>query len=252
MKIISTKERIVYGINPVNEVVRAKRKIVILYIQKGKESLFRDIIKIAQGQSASIEYMDKVSFDKSFPKGNQGIACKIIDKKPIQIDDLINTKGDDRNPLFFIVLDGVEDPRNLGAIIRIADSTGVDAVIHQTHRSAGHSGYLSKSSAGAIEHVNLIETPNIKNILDEMKDRGIVIYGADKTGSDTLWDVNFNYPLAIVIGSEGKGIRESVRKMCDCIVSIPMFGNINSLNVSVATGVLCYEVLRQREKSKKR
>ncbi|MFQ3573257.1 MAG: 23S rRNA (guanosine(2251)-2'-O)-methyltransferase RlmB [Thermodesulfovibrionales bacterium] len=250
MKILSTKERLVYGINPVNEVIRAKKKMIFLYVQKGKEVSFRDVIKYAQSHSATIEFQDKSFFDKSLPKGNQGIACRIIDKQPMSIEGLLSNSRVQNRPFFFIVLDGIEDPRNLGAIIRIADSTGVDAIIHQTHRSASHSGYLSKSSAGAIEYVNIIETPNIKNVIEYMKENGILIYGSDQSGSETLWDVDFQPSLALLIGSEGKGMRDSVRKLCDNIVSIPMLGNINSLNVSVATGVLCYEVLRQRKKTK--
>ncbi|MCX8027369.1 MAG: 23S rRNA (guanosine(2251)-2'-O)-methyltransferase RlmB [Thermodesulfovibrionales bacterium] len=243
---LSTKERIVFGINPVKEVVKAKKKIISLTIQKGKEGLFADIIKYAKDHSANIEYLNKSFFENSLPKGNQGIVCKVIEKSPVSLQELVNNRKGNDKPFFFVVLDGIEDPRNLGAIIRIADATGVDAVIHQSHRSAGYSGYVSKSSSGAVEYVNLIETPNIKNILDDIKDLGVTIYGAEKGAQDNLWEVDLRRPLAIVIGSEGKGIRQSVKKLCEGMVSIPMFGNINSLNVSVATGILCYEVLRQR------
>jgi 23S rRNA (guanosine2251-2'-O)-methyltransferase len=147
---------------------------------------------------------------------------------------------------FFLVLDGIEDPRNFGAILRVADAAGVHCVVFQTRRSAGITPVVSKASAGAVEHVPLVNVVNIKHALRTMKDQDVTIIGAEASASMTFWDADMKGPVAFVVGSEGQGLRRTVQEQCDVVVSLPMAGKVNSLNVSVATGIMAYELIRQR------
>ena len=147
---------------------------------------------------------------------------------------------------FFLVLDCLEDPRNFGALLRVADAAGIHGIVLQSYRSVNLGAEVAKVSAGAVEYVPVTMLPNIKHAINEMRKNGIMIVGAEAGAENTLWDVDLNVPLAVVIGSEGKGIRQSVRTLCDYLVNIPMRGRINSLNVSVATGIFVFEILRQR------
>jgi 23S rRNA (guanosine2251-2'-O)-methyltransferase len=147
-----------------------------------------------------------------------------------------------------MVLDCIEDPRNFGAILRVADAAGVDGVIFQSRRSAGLTPVVYKASAGAIEHVNLAEVVNIKHAVALMKERDVTVIGAEADAPLSLWDVDMKAPLAVIVGSEGEGMRRTVKEMCDALVNLPMKGTVNSLNVSVAAGIIAYEVMRQRRK----
>lgn len=236
----------IYGFNPVVEAIRSGRKIKTVYISKQRHKDIHKVIEIAEANNISVEFVEKDLFDSRFPKGHQGIAAIIKKRSLLGIDELIEIPLRKGEIPFFLILDLIEDPRNLGAILRIADATGVHGVVFQSYRSAGITGIVSKASAGAIEHVNLSEVVNIKHAINKMKDMNITIIGAEAGSTLTPWDVKMIAPLAIVIGSEGKGIRKTIRDMCDHIVSLPMYGKINSLNVSVATGIICYEVVRQR------
>ncbi len=246
MKFLSTKQRHIYGINPVMEALRAKRKFLSLEVQRGKERALSEIIDRARALSVKIQFMDANYFDKNLPKGHQGISAIIIDTRDSDLQRLLREITMGKEDPFFLVLDGIEDPRNFGALLRTAEGAGVHAVIHQPTRSAGFSGIASKASAGAIEHVNIIETANIKNVLHRMIDEGITLIAAEQSAKKTLWDVNLTVPLALIIGGEDRGLRQTVRSLCQHCISIPMAGNLGSLNVSVAAGILCFEVLRQR------
>ena len=147
---------------------------------------------------------------------------------------------------FFLILDCIEGPRNVGAILRSADAAGVHGVVIQEHRSAGLGPDVSKASAGAVEYVPVSQVNNVKHAISEMKEMNITIIGAEASSEIMPWDIDLSIPVALVIGSEGKGIRKTVAERCDFIVSLPMRGMVNSLNVSVAGAVLMFEVLRQR------
>jgi len=147
---------------------------------------------------------------------------------------------------FFLILDLIEDPQNFGAILRTADAAGVHAVIYQKRRSAGVVPSVWKASSGAVWHVNLVEINNIKYAIRALKDNNIKIIGAEAKGKNLLWETDLTQPVALITGSEGGGIRQSVLSLCEEVVSIPMKGMVNSLNVSVATALFVYEVIRQR------
>ena len=183
-----------------------------------------------------------------FPKGHQGIAAKIEAKQYTDLKTLLEIPSAKNEMSFFVVIDCIEDPRNLGAILRTADAAGVHGIVIQEHRSAGLGPAVSKTSAGASEHLPVSRVSNIKNAILEMQKNGITIVGAEAGSGNNLWNTELNMPIALVIGSEGKGLRKTVAEKCDVVVSLPMKGSVNSLNASVAAGVLMFEVLRQRLK----
>lgn len=243
---MKAQENWLYGINPVLEAIRSGRNISALHISRQRHDNVRQIVQLAEKNSIPVKFEDRDFFDSRFEKGHQGVAALVRKKKTLTIDDLLMVPAQKKETPFFLVIDCIEDPRNFGAILRVADAAGVHGVVFQSHRSAGITPVVSKASAGALEHVNLVEIVNIKHAIEKMKEQDILIIGAESGSDKTQWDVDMKVPLALVVGSEGEGLRRTVKDMCDIIVTLPMKGAVNSLNVSVATGVLAYEVLRQR------
>jgi 23S rRNA (guanosine2251-2'-O)-methyltransferase len=236
----------IYGLNPVAEAMRAGRKIKTLYLSSSRHEKVEWLKREAARLDISIKAVDPLFFDESFGKGHQGIAAQVPQKKLVCLDDLLgipDRKGE--TPLFF-VLDCIEDPRNLGAVLRVADAAGVHGIVLQAYRSVSLSAEVAKVSAGAVEYVPVSLVTNIKNAIREMKSAGILIIGTETSAERTIWDQDLSGPLALVVGSEGKGLRRTVKEHCDVLVKIPMRGMINSLNVSVATGICTFEILRQR------
>lgn len=239
------KESWLYGVNPVLEALRSGRTIKSIHLSRQRHD---EVLKLAKEMSVAVEFEEREFFDSRFPKGHQGVAALAPKKKTLGIDDLLDVPEQIGEPAFFLILDCIEDPRNFGAILRGADAAGVHGVVFQSHRSAGLTPVVSKVSAGAMEHVNLVEVVNVKHAIEKMKKRDILIIGAEAGSERIPWDVDMKVPLAIVVGSEGHGLRRTVGEMCDMTVSLPMKGRVNSLNVSVAAGVISYEVLRQRSR----
>ena len=246
---MTEKERWIYGVNPVIEAMKSGRKIAEIYIFRQRHEHIQKIIAMAESKGISVKFADKDFFESRFHKGHQGIAAVVEKKAFLDIDELLNIPSSLGEIPFFLVLDSIEDPRNFGAILRVADAAGIHGIVFQSHRAAGITDIVSKSSAGASEHVNLSQVVNIKHAIDKMKTADICIIGAEADTHLSLWDIDMKEPLAFVMGAEGKGLRRTVREMCDLIVNIPLMGNVNSLNVSVATGILVYEALRQRRKT---
>ena len=244
----NSSEHFIYGINPVFEIIKSDRKVHNVYIQRQTEKHLQKIIDLARQKQVPVKTVDREFFEDRFDKGHQGVAASVAPKKTIDIDTLLDLAFNKTNSPFFLVLDCIEDPRNFGAILRVADAAGLNGVVFQSRRAAGISPLVYKASAGAIEHVNLSEIVNIKHAIGKMKERDVVIIGAEADSKTGLWDVDMTAPLALIVGSEGEGLRQTVRSMCDIIVNLPMRGMVNSLNVSVATGIIAYEVLRQRRK----
>ncbi|MGB9715757.1 MAG: 23S rRNA (guanosine(2251)-2'-O)-methyltransferase RlmB [Thermodesulfovibrionales bacterium] len=237
----------IYGVNPVLEALRAGRVIKEVFVSKGKRVSQRiiEIEEEARKRNISVRLTEK-SFYQRFPKGHQGVAARVSPRNYMVLEDLLEIPIRNNETPFFIVLDCIEDPRNLGAIIRVADAAGVHGIIIQSHRSVSLGPEVSKTSAGAIEYVNVSRVVNIKHAIEEMKKRGITIIGAEAGGGKFIWEIDLLLPLALVIGSEGKGLRKTVKESCDIIASLPMKGKINSLNVSVAAGIFAFEVFRKR------
>jgi 23S rRNA (guanosine2251-2'-O)-methyltransferase len=240
------KEEWLYGFNPVLEAIKSGRKITAIYISRQRHEQIQKIIELAKAEGIRIEFADKEFFDSKFHKGHQGVAAVVEKRRILSIDELLAAHEKKEESAFFLILDLIEDPRNFGAILRVADAAGVHGVVFQSYRSAGITPIVSKASAGALEYVNLVEVVNIKHAIYKMKRLNITIAGAEAGSELTPWDIDMKGPMAFVIGSEGQGLRKTVREMCDFVVSLPMRGKVNSLNVSVATGILLYEVLHQR------
>jgi len=236
----------IYGINPVFEALRAKRDIKAVYISPGRHEKMPQIMREAEIRGIPVENSDSDFFDSTFPKGHQGVAARVLQKSYMSLDDLLKIpSGKNETPLF-VILDCIEDPRNFGAILRSVDASGAHGVVIQAYRSASLRPEVSKASAGAVEHVPVAMVTNIKHALRRMKDEGITVLGAEADAKTSLWEMDLTVPLCIVIGSEGRGVRKTVMEHCDGVANLPMRGKINSLNVSVAAGIILFEALRQR------
>ncbi|MGO9380436.1 MAG: 23S rRNA (guanosine(2251)-2'-O)-methyltransferase RlmB [Dissulfurispiraceae bacterium] len=240
------EDHYISGRNPVSEALKSGTKIRTLFVHRQSAHNLQPIIGLAEARQIPVKFVEKDFFDTRFDKGHQGIAAAAAPKEVLDIDDLLDQAFAKSKAPFFIVLDCIEDPRNFGAILRVADATGVDGVIFQSRRSAGLTPAVYKSSAGAIEHVNLAEVVNIKHAVASMKERDVAVIGAEASAPLSLWQVDMKVALAVIVGSEGEGMRRTVKEMCDTVVNLPMKGTVNSLNVSVAAGVIAYEVMRQR------
>jgi 23S rRNA (guanosine2251-2'-O)-methyltransferase len=232
--------------NPVLEAIRAGRFIKCIFVSSGRRDRLSGIKKETKEKQIPVKVLDPIFFDRSFPKGHQGVAAEVSSKDYMPLDELLDIPRKKNHIPFFLIVDCIEDPRNFGAMLRVADAAGIHGVVIQSHRSVTLSSEVSKVSAGASEYVPVSMTPNIKHAMYEMKEMGITMVGAEAGAGDPLWDADLTVPLALVVGSEGKGMRKTIGALCDKLVKIPMRGKINSLNVSVATGILAFEIIRQR------
>jgi 23S rRNA (guanosine2251-2'-O)-methyltransferase len=241
------KQEYIVGRNPVLEVLKAEKEIDKIYVSKGElKGSIKKIISIAKDKNIVIQYVDKKKLDQIAPGVNhQGVAALVTPYDYYSIDDILNKAKESKEPPFIIILDGIEDPHNLGAIIRTAECAGVHGIIIPKRRAAHVTETVYKSSAGAVEHMLIAKVSNIPSTIDRLKDEGLWIYGADANGENYYFDTELKGPVALVIGSEGKGISKLVKEKCDFLVKIPMYGKISSLNASNAASILIYEVVRQ-------
>lgn len=238
---------VIVGRNPVAEAVRSGRAIESILVARGnRNGAVSVILAKAKEKGIVIKEVDPKKLDyMSGTAVHQGIVAIAAVKEYSTVEDILSTAKERGEDPFIIVLDELEDPHNLGAIIRTAECVGAHGVIISQRRSAGLTYSAGKASAGAVEYVKVARVVNIPNTIDKLKEQGIWVYGADMDGG-LYTQTDLTGPVAIVIGNEGKGIGPLVAKKCDAIVSLPMVGKINSLNASVAAGILAYEVVRQR------
>lgn len=217
-----------------------------IFIQKdSKNSKIAEIVKLAKAGHVPVHFVPKERVG-GIDRGHQGAVALVSPKEFSNVDEILSSSD---VPLL-VLLDGIEDPQNLGAIIRTAEGAGVDGVILPERRSAGLTEAVSSVSAGALEYLRVARVKNLARMIDELKDRGLWLVGAEG-GQDEYWhEFDYSVPVGLVLGSEGKGLRPLIRKKCDKILSIPLLGRITSLNVSAAAAVFLFEVVRQR-KSKK-
>ena len=241
------KDDIIVGRNPVSEALRSSRSIDRILVAKGAGSgAVVGILARAKKKGILIKEVDQRKLDYLCGGANhQGIAAFASVKEYASVDDIFTLAEERGESPFVVVLDEIEDPHNLGAIIRTAECAGAHGVIIPKRRSASLSFAVGKASAGAVEYVPVARVTNIATTLEELKKRGLWVYGADMNGTD-FTDCEFGGGVALVIGNEGKGLGRLVREKCDEIVSLPMKGKINSLNASVAAGVLMYAVASKR------
>jgi len=238
----------IFGRNPVLEALKSGHSINKIWLQKGElKGSAREIAALAKEKHVVVQLVERNKLDGMFPKENhQGVAASVASADYVDWQELLaaaKAKGED--PLL-VILDELEDPHNLGAILRSVDAVGAHGVIIPKRRAVPLTEGVAKASAGAIEHVPVARVSNIAQVIEALKKQGVWIAGASMEGV-CMTRQDMTGPLAIVIGSEGKGLSRVVSERCDYLVSIPMRGKINSLNASVAAGVLLYEVYRQRE-----
>jgi 23S rRNA (guanosine2251-2'-O)-methyltransferase len=244
---LDKKTRIIYGANPVLEAIRAKRVIHHLYLLKGKEKLQQRIDNVSRGieNVPGTEVVTPSRMQQIIPPGatHQGIAAEVEVIPNSSLTGTIKDKGKDMLVLLF---DGVEDPGNLGAVYRVADAAGVDIVFIPAKGSASHQlASVAKASAGAVEHVKTVVVSRLNNVIEELKGHGFKVVALEVT-KDAKFpdDLDLIKPVALVIGSEGRGISHSIMQMVDCVMKLPMSGRVNSLNVATATAVGVFEIVR--------
>ncbi len=247
-KATEPKPDVIAGRNPVSEAIRSGRPIDKILVARGEKSgAVVGILAKARDKQIPVKEVDRVKLD--FLSGNathQGIVALAAAKEYATVEEIFAYAESRNEPPFVVVLDELEDPHNLGAIIRTAECVGAHGVIIPKRRSATLSYTVGKASAGAVEFMRVARVTNIAKLLDDLKAHGVWVYGADMNGED-YEKCDMSGACAIVIGNEGKGISRLVREKCDVIVSLPMKGKINSLNASVAAGVLLYHALKGRE-----
>jgi 23S rRNA (guanosine2251-2'-O)-methyltransferase len=234
---------IIYGINPVLEALKVGR-VTSVWMAPGGNPRLRQIDDLARHKKVAVRARDAQALERMAEGGvHQGVVAELRESDPFSVAELV--RGARAVPLL-VVLDGIEDPHNVGAIFRTADAAGVDGVVRQSRRSAPLGGAVAKASAGAVAHVKVADVVNIARAIEELKDDGVWTIGLAEDASKRYDQIDLTVPSAFVFGAEGPGLRRLVRDRCDWLVSIPMRGQISSLNVSVAAGIVLFEAVRQR------
>lgn len=235
------------GKNQVIEAIKNDVTINKIVVDKNYASRKDDVISLAKKNKLRVEFMPKKAMDNISATGHhQGYIAETVDFQYCEIDDILNKSKEKGSPPFVVLLDGIEDPHNLGAIIRTCECAGVDGIIIPKVRACQVNETVVRTSAGAISNVLIARVTNLKEAIDKLKENGLWIYAAE-TGGENIYKQNLTGPIGIVVGSEGNGIRQSLKAYCDAIVTLPLKGSVNSLNASVASALVIYEILRQRE-----
>ena len=237
----------IFGRNPVLEVLRSERDIQKLLVAEGSQKgSIQLVLKLAKEKNVIVQTVPKRKLDQMFSGPHQGVAVQIAAYQYAELDDLFNRAKTLEEPPFFIILDELEDPHNLGSIMRTCDAAGAHGIIIPKRRSVGLTATVAKASTGAIEHIPVARVTNLARTIDELKDAGVWIVGTDKDADQDYRQMDGKMPLGIVIGSEGKGMSRLIKEKCDFLISLPMVGHVTSLNASVAAALLMYEVFRKR------
>jgi 23S rRNA (guanosine2251-2'-O)-methyltransferase len=241
--------QVIYGVNPLLETLeRNGERIVKIVIAKGRGGEpFQKLLKLAGQKGVKTEIRDKAFLDRlTGQKAHQGVVgiCKAYAQTGIE--DLLAGEGDQDSRELVLILDGITDPRNLGALIRTAHCCGAGGVIVPQNRSALVTATAVKASAGAVNYIPVAMATNLSRAIDLMKKKGFWIYGADAGEGKAVYELDYDRPVGLVMGSEGKGIRPLIKSKCDFLIAVPMLGQIDSLNVSVAAGIIMYEIMRKR------
>lgn len=242
------QDDILYGRNPVLEALEANRPIDKIFLQEGlRHTQIGKIRNLAKERGIRYQMTDKRKLDQlTDGENHQGVVIFCAAHRYCALEDILKAAEAKGEAPFVVLCDGITDPHNLGSIIRTANAAGAHGVIIPKNRSAALNATVSKVSAGAVEHMLVSKVSNLGQAIEKLKKAGLWIAGTDLSAPQTHWESNLKGPIGIVIGSEGEGISRIVRNACDFLVKIPMIGEIESLNASVAAGVLLYEAVRQR------
>ncbi|MFC7372677.1 23S rRNA (guanosine(2251)-2'-O)-methyltransferase RlmB [Fictibacillus iocasae] len=245
---MSENEEFIIGRNPVLETLRSGREINKIFVGEGSQKgPVSQVIHLAKKNNVLVSFVPKQKLDLLSDGGNhQGVIAAVAAYEYADIEDLFKRAEERNEEPFFLILDEIEDPHNLGSIIRTADAVGAHGVIIPKRRAVGLTAAVAKASTGAIEYIPVVRVTNIVQTMNELKERGIWFAGADMKGKEDYRQAKWDLPLGLVIGSEGKGIGRLVKDTCDFLVQLPMEGKVTSLNASVAAGLLMYEVYRSR------
>ena len=236
---------LIEGRNAVLETLRAGRTVDKVFVAEGAR--IGDVAAEARRHGVPVVTCDRRKLDHMSPTGNhQGVIAQAAAQEYVALEDIFRVARERGEAPLIVVCDGIEDPHNLGAIIRSAETAGAHGVIIPKRRAAGLTAVAARASAGALAYMPVHKTVNLAGLIDELKERGVWVFGAEADGTVGLYEADFAGPTAIVIGSEGEGISRLVRQKCDFIVSIPMRGKVNSLNASNAAAVLLFEAVRRR------
>ena len=242
-------ENAIEGRNAVIEAFRAGKTIDKLYVQDGlKDGPIQTILREAKKRDVKVNFVEKDRLNGMSATGHhQGVIAIAASYSYAEVEDILAKAAEKGEPPFIIILDGVEDPYNLGAIVRTANQAGAHGVIIPKNRAVGLTASVARTSAGALNYTPVAKVTNIARTMEDLKKQGLWFVCADMDGT-VMYDLNLTGPIGLVIGNEGSGVSELVKKNCDFIASIPMKGEIDSLNASVAAGILSYEIVRQRMK----
>jgi 23S rRNA (guanosine2251-2'-O)-methyltransferase len=241
-------EEFIAGKHSVLEALRSGRTINKIWIaENAQKQLTQPIVAEAKQHGVIVQYADKRKLDQMAENvQHQGVVAQVAAYAYVEVDDILALAASRNEEPFILILDEIEDPHNLGSILRTADCTGVHGVIIPKRRSVGLTATVSKTSAGAVEYVAVARVTNLAQTIDRLKEGGVWVAGTDVAAEQQVYQSNLNMPLALVIGNENKGIGRLIKEKCDFLLKLPMFGHVNSLNASVAASVLMYEVVRQR------
>lgn len=231
---------LVYGRNVAKEVLKNPKNVKKVILQENFDD--KIINSLIENSKLKVEYVSKSKINDLCDGAHQGIILDITDYQYVKLEDVIKN-----NPSFIVILDHIEDPHNLGAIIRTSEAAGVDAIIIPKDRQVGVNSTVMKTSAGALDNMNVSMVSNLVQTIDKLKEEGFWIVGTAMENSVDYRTIDYSGKIALVIGNEGKGISRLVRESCDFVATIPMYGEINSLNASVASGIMIYEVVRNRK-----
>ena len=234
------------GKNAVRESILASKTIEKIMIQNGSQN--KELVSLAKERGIKVQFVNKLALDDiSVTKKHQGIIAITTDFKYSSVEDILSLAKERGEDNFILILDGVEDPHNLGSVLRVAECAGVHGIIIPKDRAVGVTETVVKVSAGATERIKIAKVTNLNRTIEELKAKNIFVYSADMDGAP-MTKTNLTGNIALIVGSEGFGVSKLTRKLSDGIISIPMFGKINSLNASVSAGIVVYEAIRQREK----
>lgn len=241
-------EEYIVGRNPVLELLRSGRSVNKIWIAEGSQKgPISQVMSMAKEAKIQVQIVPKKKIDQvADGQVHQGVVALVAAYEYVEVEDLLRKAADLGEPPFILILDEIEDPHNLGSILRTADVVGAHGVIIPKRRAVGLTSTVAKSSAGAMEYVPVARVTNIVRTMEELKEKGVWMAGTDASGEQDIREARFDMPIGIVIGSEGKGMSRLVRETCDFVVRLPMVGHVNSLNASVAAALLMFEVMRQR------
>ena len=236
---------IVEGINVVRELLKANKWIDKVIVEKGENKDLINLSDMAKSRGVKVETVDKQTLERIYKGKNQGIIAFVPNYKYCEVDDILFVAEQKQEKPFIVILDGITDPHNLGAIIRTCECAGVHGVIIPENRSCEVTDTVYKTSAGAIVHMNIAMVTNLTRTIKYLQEKGVWIYALE-AGGKKLYQADFVYPTALIVGSEGKGVSRLVKETADEVLALDMFGSVNSLNASNACAISVYEVVRQR------